>query len=614
MRRSAPLVAAGLLLPLACVTPLRERDGAPLRAAEAEWIASDVAWLADDAREGRGLGSAGLDAAAAYLAAGLQAAGLEPGARGDDGSPSYFQPLALPVALEVTRAQLSVSGVALVRGRDFEPLRESASGDASGALVFVGYGIHAPDLGWDDYAGVELAGRTAVAFEGGPGTRAPALDEQKAWPYRGRAHKLVAARQHGAAALLLVPRADAKSPPQQVDAGDPAIQASGTIACTLTRPAAEQLFARAGRDLTLRENALEQLGRPVSAPLGTLVARVGVGIERRLGPAANVVALRRGYDRALARQAVVIGAHYDHLGRGAFGSATPERAGEIHNGADDNASGAAALLALARLFGGHARTRRTLLLVAFTGEEAGLLGSSAWAAAPPWPLADTVAMLNLDMVGRLRDDVLTVYGSETSRAFDPLVAQAVAAAGLSLRAERDPYAPSDQLAFTARGVPTLLFHTGLHAEYHTPDDDAPLVNASGEARVVDAVAGIARALLDAPERPVLAPAPDPTPEGVVTQAAPPARRGYGPYLGSVPAFAAASERGVRLQGVRPGSPAEAAGLRAGDVIVSFDGTAVASLGELSALLFASKAGQRVALGIERDGATLALEAVLGERR
>jgi len=613
MLRPFQLAAVALLLPLACAAPFRARDAAPLPAADAAPIAADVAWLADDAREGRGLGSPGLDASAAHLADAFRAAGLEPGAHGAGGAASYLQPLELPVSLEVTRAALRVSGKALARGRDFEPLRESASGDASGGLVFVGYGIHAPDLGWDDYAGVEVAGRVAVAFEGGPDARVPALDEQKAWPYRGRAHKLVAARQHGAVALLLVPRADAKPPTPEVDRGDPAIQASGTIACTLTRAAAERLFARAGRDLALRENALEQIGRPASAPLGGLDAQVSVRIERRLGPAANVVALRRGDDAAVAAEAVVIGAHYDHLGRGAFGSATPERAGEIHNGADDNASGTAGLLALARVFGALAPSRRTLVLVAFTGEEAGLLGSTGYVADPPWPLADTVAMLNLDMIGRLRDDTLTVYGTEVSPSFDPLVAQAVAAAGLTLRADRDPYAPSDQLAFAVRGIPALLFHTGLHPEYHTPDDDAPLVNAGGEARVVDAVARIARVLLDAAERPALAPAP-PTPEGVVTQAAAPARRGYGPYLGTVPAFAGASERGVRLQGVRPGSPAAAAGLRAGDVIVSFDGTSVANLGELSALLFASKAGQHVALGIERDGAPLALEAVLGERR
>ncbi|HVP27725.1 MAG TPA: M28 family peptidase [Myxococcota bacterium] len=621
MRRPDVLLVLALGAASGCASLGATHPPAALPAIAPTAVAGDVGWLADDAREGRGLGTPGLEAAGAYVADGFRAAGLEPGARSAADAPSFVERLELPVALEVARAELSLGGVALRRPRDFEPLPDSANGEAAGPLVFAGYGISAPSLGWDDYAGLDATGRIVVVLDGGPGDGVAALHGERAWPYRTRSHKLVAARRHGARAVLFVPPASARH--ASLPGGgewSAAVQASDTIALALSRDAAVRLFARAGRDLVLRENAIEQLGRPSSAPLGRLRARVAVRLARTLGPAANVVALRRGRDPALASEAVVIGAHYDHLGRGAFGSATPDRRGEIHNGADDNASGTAGLLALARLFGALPAARRTLVLVAFTGEEAGLLGSQAYVADPPWPLADTVAMLNLDMIGRLRDDTVTVYGGESSPAFAPILADAAAAADLAIAYDADPFAPSDQVAFAARGIPTLLFFTGMHPQYHTPDDDAALVDAGGEARVLEAVARVARALLDAPERPPPA-APEATPQGVVARDAPPpatpgtSGRRYGPYLGTVPAFGApADERGVRLQGVRPGSPAAAAGLEAGDVIVSFDGTSVGNLGELAALLYASEPGQRVRLGVLRDGRPLALEAVLGERR
>jgi membrane-associated protease RseP (regulator of RpoE activity) len=247
-----------------------------------------------------------------------------------------------------------------------------------------------------------------------------------------------------------------------------------------------------------------------------------------------------------------------------------------------------------------------VLFVAFTGEEMGLMGSAHYVEHPAIPIAETVAMLNLDMVGRLAEGRLTVFGAETSPAFEPAVREAAGGLPLELAFTEGAFAPSDQTSFHAKGVPVLHFFSGTHPQYHTPEDDASLVNPEGIALVARAVARTARALADASERPpvVLAEAPPPSSgEG-----------GYGPWLGSVPAFGGPPVRGVRLQAVRPGSPAEAAGLRAGDVIVEFAGAPVANLEEFAALLFGARAGERVEIVVEREGRRISTSALLGQRR
>jgi len=319
-----------------------------------------------------------------------------------------------------------------------------------------------------------------------------------------------------------------------------------------------------------------------------------------------VVAILEGSDPLLKKEAVVIGAHYDHLGRGEFGSLAPDRRGEVHNGADDNASGAAGLLELARAFAQQPRPRRSLVLVAFSGEEAGLVGSREYVADPRVPLAKTVAMVNLDMIGRLQSGMLFVFGTETSPDFPKLVRRAADAARMGVNLTQGTFSPSDQTSFVARGVPVLFFFTGNHGDYHTPDDDASHIDSAGEAGVLEVVYRAVRELLDADGRPALI--------AVEQRDLSVGEPGYGPYLGTIPDFGGKPGTGVLLQGVRKGSPAEIAGLRAGDRIVEFDGVAVANLEEYAALLFGARAGQRVVIVAVRDGERVAVEATLGQRR
>jgi hypothetical protein len=581
-------------------------------AIDATKVASDVDWLADSAREGRGLGTVGLDAAARYLAEGFQEAGLEPGGSGG----SFLRPFEMPVAIRIAQAELSLGSTAFVRGRDFGAYLASADGEAEGEVVFAGYGISAERLGYDDYEGLDVARKIALVLDHRPADTNSPLAGAAGAPYLSRVYKTLNAKRHGASAVLIAPSTpptpDAVERLPRAEGANPTLQPGEAIALAVSRATAERIVTSTpGPTLAERQAAIDASGRPDSARLLGVRARVKVQIDRRMGSVANVVGILRGSDPVLAREAVVVGAHYDHLGRGEFGSLAPDRRGEVHPGADDNASGAAGLLALARTFAGtRPAPPRTLVLVAFTGEEAGLVGSSEYVRNPAWPLADTIAMVNLDMIGRLREQRLTVFGADTSPAFESLVNRAAAGLALTPQFEDGAFGPSDQTSFYRKSIPVLFFFTGTHPQYHTPDDQAVLLNASGEAQVLRLVYRTVAALLAVPERPVALLRAQPAHAMGPVQAG----QGYGPYLGTIPDFGGPPVHGVRIQGVRTGSPAEAAGLRAGDVIVEFDGATVANLEDFSAVLFTARPGQRVEIEALRDGTRVRTTATLGQRR
>jgi len=319
----------------------------------------------------------------------------------------------------------------------------------------------------------------------------------------------------------------------------------------------------------------------------------------------NVVALVPGRDPTLRNEYVVIGAHFDHLGRSAMSAMDPEARDAIRNGADDNASGTAAVLELARLFASRP-ARRSIVVAHFSGEELGLLGSQWFVDHPVVPLDRVVAMVNFDMVGRLRNDKLIVYGVATARELPAIVDSANVAPALTVSAVGDGFGPSDHSSFYARGIPVLHFFTDLHDDYHRATDDVDRINAPGEARVVAVAERVVRAIADRPERlsPVRAAAPAPVAGG---------REGSDVYLGSIPDMSAGDATGLRLSGVRAGSPADAAGLRAGDVIVELAGRTVKDLYGYSDALYAHKPGDRVDIKFVRNGERQTTSVTLGKR-
>ena len=387
-----------------------------------------------------------------------------------------------------------------------------------------------------------------------------------------RLDKLILARRHGAAALLIVgdalPTLDATAAPVDLISG------------ALTTTAADALVAP--RTVAELRGEIERATRPVPRALAA-AARVQVDIVSEDVRGANVIGILPGTDPALRDEAVVLGAHYDHLG--ASGA-------DVYHGADDNASGTAVVVGLARAFAAAGGAPRTLVFALFGAEEIGLVGSGHYVRPPAWPLARTVAMLNFDMVGRMRDDRLVIGGADTGDRLRRLVTDAVARVpGVKADVRGAPHSPSDHSRFYAAGTPVLFFHTGLHDDYHRPGDTVDKLNADGMARIAAVGARVVEEL-NAGARPVFA------------RVAPPSRarsgRGSGPWLG-VGGDGRAPGDGVRLGHVAPGSAAERAGLRDGDVLVRVGDAPVNTFEELRSAIQARQPGDVVRLVYLRDG-------------
>ena len=322
------------------------------------------------------------------------------------------------------------------------------------------------------------------------------------------------------------------------------------------------------------------------------------------GRGRNVLARLPGADPALRGEVVVIGAHYDHLGRGGrFSMAQGDSS--IHNGADDNASGVAAMLEAARRLAAGPRPARTVVFAAFTGEEIGLLGSAHLAGSSLLPQGRTRAMLNLDMVGRLGAGPLIVYGTDTAEEWQGIVDRAAAAESVAVRGGGDGFGASDHTSFYVRDLPVLHFFTNVHGDYHRPTDDWEKIDAAGLGKVAAVVERVAREVAGRPAALTFRRAA-PRPQQQVATA------GYGAYLGSVPDFTPV-ERGVKLSGVRAGSPAEKAGIRAGDIIVRMGEMEVADLMGLTNALRAHRPGDTVPVTFLRDGRETTVSVTLGSR-
>jgi membrane-associated protease RseP (regulator of RpoE activity) len=323
----------------------------------------------------------------------------------------------------------------------------------------------------------------------------------------------------------------------------------------------------------------------------------------------NVIGLLPGRDPTLRNEAVIVGAHYDHLGLGGFGSLDPDSTGKVHNGADDNASGSAMLIQIAARLAA-APPARTVIFIAFSGEELGLLGSSHYVEEPIYPLSTTNAMINLDMVGRLRESRLIVYGSQTAKEFPALLDSLNWYAGFDLKEQGDGYGPSDQSPFYSAGRPVLYLFTDLHEDYHRTTDDWQKINLEGFNRVTDFTVGLVTAIANraGPLTFVASVPPQPAATAPTAQS-----QGYGAYLGTVPDLAG-NPGGVRLVGVRAGSPAEKAGLRGDDIITRIGDAEIADLQGMTDALRSHQPGDTVDIVVRRGDQVTKVRATLGTRR
>jgi hypothetical protein len=636
LRRNAVLPLAALVL----AAPSHARQDAVFSPGG---IQAQITYLASDELRGRMSGEPGHEKAAQFAAREFAKYGLKPlgtSRQRDPNAPmdgsGYYQPFKFIAGRAVGKGNfLQATLIGKTRayraGQDYDPSGVSGGGKAEGEVVFVGYGIRAPQANQDDYANRDVKGKIVLLLAGSPGDD----PHGPLYAFGDIRRKALTARELGAPAVLVITPKNADTLEHArfdfADASD-----AGMPVLRLRRSVAESWLHADDKALdTLESDAAAR--KNVSAALPVRV-RLAADVKKVVKITANVVGMIEGSDPVLKNEYVVVGAHLDHWGMGGPGSLARSSEPAIHHGADDNASGSAGVLQLAAFFGGQGhrvtgqeavassprpplqgrsgpqprsglaipgpRLRRSLLFMCFSGEELGLLGSDYYVKHPLVPLDKTVAMLNMDMIGRLRDNKLIVIGSGTAKAWDSLLKETNATAKFDLARSESGFGASDQQSFYTQNIPVLFFFTGTHADYHTPTDTADKINAEGEARVLKMVADCAARIADNPDRPTFQRVKTPD------QNAP--SRSFAVYFGSVPDYAAQVE-GVQLNGVREGSPAEKAGLKAGDIIVKFGDRTIKNIYDYTYALQDHKPGDQVAVIVKRGAETLTLMVTLAAR-
>ena len=650
------------------------------QAPSVERLRAHIEYLASDKLEGRRTGSPGANLAAEYIAREFSRYGLRRSIGWDtpgmsileaDSPNRYLQKFPYVAGVELGKNNaLTISMVSsnvaetqgsfktqsskpLRIGEDWLPLGLSAQGQVENApAVLVGYGLTVSELKYDDYANADVAGKIAIAFSGTPDGDNP---HGQFGRYEDVRWKAIAARNAGAKALIvIVSESNFKDDRLARLRYDNSAGDAGIPVAAISRQAGAELLSADSSVLAEMEQRLrlQQAHRdedqPAAKALQTILVSFSTDIARREVPAANVVGILDGSDPTLKNEVIVIGAHYDHLGRGGEGSLAP-REGEIHHGADDNASGVAGVLELARLFRSQElRPRRTIVFMAFSGEEEGLLGSNYYVNHPILPLANTVAMINMDMIGRMKDNKLIVGGVGTAPEWRQVIAAANAPerikvgskpqsprdmprpSGSALGGENpmlakvdhspvvnlafekpfdltlneDGFGPSDHSSFYAKQVPVLFFWTGTHEDYHKPSDTADKINYADEARILKLVARVIYDIDTNDKRPVYT---------VAKSESTGRSMGFRVYLGTIPNYADSSD-GLLLDGVREDSPASRAGIKAGDKIVKLAGHDVHNVYDYTYALGEMKAGQEYEVELMRGGQRITLKITPAARK
>jgi peptidase M28-like protein/PDZ domain-containing protein/PA domain-containing protein len=549
----------------------------------ADQVRTRIAYLASDELEGRETGTDAGRKAEDYVAAEMKRFGLEP-LSASAGSP--FTDVPVPGRAVPEKSWIEVvgkDGAAARVGSDggAQPFSFSRAGDAEAEVVFAGFGISAADLAYDDYAGLDVKGKVVLVLRHGPAEKdekSPWHDPRKRMNELSFSAKAERAASAGAAGILLVNDCNHKEDGLPVEAPG---NAAPIPVFAIRRATADQLLAGTGKTLEKLQAEIDADRKPRSAALGVSV-RMHATITGAAGR--NVVFVKRGTDAKLKDEAILVCAHMDHVGRGFFG-ADPKTAGQIHNGADDNASGTAALLEVAEAVAAIPAAKRTIVFAAWCGEEKGLLGSEYFVEHPLWELPKIALCVNMDMVGRYRagnpDDMgLFAEGTPAAVGTADIVKRLADAHHLACTMDSwDAWEQSDHFSFYRKEVPSLFLHTGLHDDYHRPGDKWWKIVAEPEARIAEMVVDLVRETADLEKRPVFAKKPP------------------RPVLGVQ--LADADGKGAKLMEIVPGLGANAAGLLVDDVITSFAGKPVASAADLSKLIRASKEGDVVEVGYLR---------------
>lgn len=549
---------------------------------------TDVEYLSSAALEGRYPGTDGDSLAADYIRQSFRNMGLQ--WMSDNG----FQPFSLVTSVTLGDSNLMVvNGEQRLPGKAFLPYSFSSLSFFAGEVVFAGYGfdIHQDSLVWNDFEGVDVSGKWVLLLKGDP---EPEQQESLFEPYSGERAKVLAALDHGAAGVLFTGGPAFNEQDQLQDIFFDKNSSSYPVPVfQITRALADQILSSAGKDVAALEGELNRERRPHSLVTGSRVeARADVRPSTVV--TRNVVAFLPGKDPALRNEYIVVGAHYDHLGWGGPGSGSRRSdTTAIHYGADDNASGVAAVLETARQAVAAGGTRRSLVFAAFGAEEMGLIGSRHLAENPPFDLKKTTAMFNFDMVGRLDtlSKGLSISGTQTSAESEEMLARLNP--GFNLALTGDGFGPSDHASFYMQNIPVFYFTTGAHGDYHTPGDTFDKINTSG----IGSIAAYAWALVqETGNRDEML---------SFREAGAKMKRSRGGRfkvtLGIMPDFAGLEKNGLRVDAVTSGKPADLGGIHKGDIITSIDGKAVGNIYDYMNRLKSFTEGQTISVDVLRNG-------------
>lgn len=580
-----------------------------------------IKYLASPDMRGRETGSPELEKAAKYIASQFQADGLK-----SVGNKGYLQPFQVTTTAKLGAGnQLAFTAGAgsrtLIASKDFIPFNFSSKGKVANDVVFAGYGITAPEYNYDDYADVDVKGKVVLVLAHEP----QEYDEKSVFEgkvYTDHAQfysKAANARKHGAVAVVVVSdRINHKGTAEELEifgrTTGPAD--AGILFIQMKHEIAESWLKAAGKDLAAIEKGIETDLKPRSLALKGVQVRANIDVERAVKTAHNVFAYLPGE----TDEYLIIGAHYDHLGLGYQFSLAPSLAGTVHPGADDNGSGTAGVLELAHRFANLPKQKRGILFMTFAGEEQGLLGSGFYANHPEFPVEKAVAMINMDMIGRVNNGKIFIGGAGTGdtlrRKLDVLIPQFP---DMKIDySDSGGYGSSDHTSFTAKQIPVLFFFSGLHSDYHKPGDTWDKINSKGAVRVLELVAKVADDLEFDQGRPAFVRViekqenPHSGSSSAGSTSLDSTGGGYGPWFGSIPDFGEVP-RGVKFADVTPGSPAFVAGLKAEDVLIQFGKEAIQNLYDFTYALRATKVGDEVDVEVLRNGRSVKVKVKLTER-
>jgi hypothetical protein len=576
---------------------------------------SGVEFLASDRLEGRDTGSPGERLAGDYIAMQLGRVGAKP----LPGRRDMFMPFEFTAGTRDDGSTLTIHGAGnstqAFRGNEqVQALSFSDDATVNGPLVFAGYGLVVPEsqnFGYDSYAGLDVKDKIVLVLHYFP-EDTDAKTKATLARYSDLRYKALAARQRGAKGLLIVigPRSPNAGQTLRMTS-DTALSGSGIPAVTISGAVANALFAGAAKSLTAAQEELDSgnphvagFTLPSSIDLITKVMR-----ERQTGR--NVIAYlpaTAGSGSAPSGKSwIIVGAHYDHLGQGTRGTslASKDEAGQIHHGADDNASGSAAVLAIADALAKQPMRRRNIMFTLWSGEEIGLVGSNAFIMNPPVPLAEVAAYLNFDMVGRMQNNRLAADGTGSSDMWPRILERANVAAGFDLNISPDPYQPTDSSNFNQASIPTLFFTTGSHPDYHRPSDTADKINYEDLDRIVDFAFAVVQSVANVDMPPAFTKV-DPPQTGATLA-------GVRVTTGTIPDYTTEA-KGLLLAGVVGGGPAEKAGLMKGDIVIEIAGQSITNIYDYTFALELLKPDVPVKVVFTRNGQRREVQLVPAGRR